>query len=320
MSGARVVAMGGGHGLAQVLTALRGIGVAPTAVVTTADDGGSSGRLREELGIIAPGDLRRALLALAADRDLAVALAHRFGRGQLAGHAVGNLLLVALAEQAGGDFVAALDRAGRLLRCRGRVLPSTTEPVVLRASVAGHEVTGQVRLTEIHGHIERVWLDPEPTATAAAVKAVREADVVILGPGSLYTSVVANLCVPGLRDALVETAATVVQVANLRTQTGETEGLDAAGHVEALVRHAPGLIVDVVLLHDGPLPAGQGRPLGTDLEHPAVRRALTANLVGDGGPGALSHDPQRLGAALAGLLGRQHTRDAALLRSARGRE
>lgn len=315
----RVVAIGGGHGLARCLQALRLLEVEPTAVVTAADDGGSSGRLRRDLQIIAPGDMRMALLTIARNRSLAVALGHRFARGQLEGHALGNLLLVALAEQAGGDFLTALDTAAELLDCAGRVLPSTASVVELKARVGGRRVEGQVRVATARGPIERVWLEPgDPPVTPDAAKAVSSADLVVLGPGSLFTSVIANLLVPGLAQSLRETAARVVYVGNVRTQPGETTGLDAQGHVGALLAHAPGLRLDAVVLHTDPAGTrggsteeGAGEPLGEDLDVPRACQVLRADVVvreGDGRPGQ-SHDPQRLARVLAPLLvGREESR------------
>lgn len=303
----RVVALGGGHGLARGLQALRELGVAPTAVVTVADDGGSSGRLRRDLDIIAPGDLRMALLTLARNRPLATALAHRFARGQLEGHALGNLFLVALAEQAGGDFVAALDTAGTLLDCAGRVLPATGDAVQLKARVAGEQVEGQVSVATARGRIERVWLEPEdPSVCEEAVEALHTADLVVLGPGSLFTSVIASLLVPGLAEVLTATTARVVYVGNILTQPGETSGLDAVAHVEALLTHAPGLRLDAVILHDGPEGAGEGEPLGVHLVHPRVREVVRADLVARDSDGRVGwgHDPHRLAAALAPLVDR----------------
>jgi uncharacterized cofD-like protein len=185
----RIVAIGGGHGLSRVLAACRRMDVAPTAVVTVADDGGSSGRLRRDLGIIALGDLRMALLALAADSELAEVLAHRFARGHLEGHALGNLLLVALSERADGDMIEALRVAERLLSCNGSVLPSTLEPVHIAARVAGRLVEGQEAITNSPGQLEAIWLEPhDPAACDDAVAAVQAADAIVLGPGSLFTS------------------------------------------------------------------------------------------------------------------------------------
>ncbi|HUH06437.1 MAG TPA: gluconeogenesis factor YvcK family protein [Egibacteraceae bacterium] len=296
-----VVALGGGHGLARALSALRLLGASPTAVVTVADDGGSSGRLRRDLGIIAPGDLRMALLALARDDAFADALAHRFASGDLAGHALGNLLLVALAERRGGDFVAALDEAGRLLRCAGRVLPATTSPVQLHARIAGAEVEGQVRVMTSEGPIEQVWLSPRDAAACGpAIEAIDGAELIMLGPGSLFTSVLATLLAPGIADAVMRSAATVVYVANISTQPIETAGFDARAHVAALVHHLPGLTLDAVVLHDGPPAPGPGAPIGTELEHPAVRSVVTADLLArdDDDRPASGHDPLRLAGAV----------------------
>lgn len=301
----RVVAIGGGHGLARALAALRRLGLDPTAVVTVADDGGSSGRLRRDLDIIAPGDLRMALLALARNRPLASVLAHRFTRGQLEGHALGNLLLVALAEQAGGDFVAALDAAARLLDCAGRVLPSTADPVQLKAQVSGEQVEGQARVATARGRIERVWLEPpDPPVSTEAAAAVRSADVVILGPGSLFTSVIASLLVPGLAEALSTARGRVVYVVNILTQPGETSGFDAQAHVDALLTHIDGLRLDAAVLHDGPAGEGDGDPVGADLESPRVGQVLRADVAARGPDGRAvgGHDPERLADALAPLV------------------
>jgi uncharacterized cofD-like protein len=301
----RVVAIGGGHGLAKALTALRQLEVEPTAVVTVADDGGSSGRLRRDLGIIAPGDLRMALLALARDERLADALRHRFVRGELEGHALGNLLLVALAERAGGDFVDALDAAAAMLDCAGRVLPATTVPVQLKAAVAGEELHGQVQVAEATGRIDRIWLEPtDPPACAAAVRSIEQADLVLLGPGSLFTSVAATLLVPDVGAAVAASAAPVVAVLNITTQPGETSGLSCAAHVDALLEHLPGADLDIALVHDGPRGIGDGEPLGTDLEHPRVGRVVRADVLSRdarGMPG-WGHDPRRLADALAPIV------------------
>lgn len=299
-----VVALGGGHGLARALMALRGLGVRPTAVVTVADDGGSSGRLRQDLNIIAPGDLRMALLALARNRTLADALAHRFPRGQLAGHALGNLFLVALAERADGDFVQALDAAASLLDCEGRVLPATTLPVSLEAKVSGEQINGQARVTRAGGRVERIWLEPiDPPACPEAERAIDEADTVVLAPGSLFTSIAAVLLVPQLAEALARTSARVVMVANVATQTGETDGLDLSAHVNSLLAHVPGVTLDALVAHEGPCPDGV-QSLGTDIRDPrvgSVRRADVITRRRDGSVIAV-HDPERLAAILAPLL------------------
>lgn len=256
-----VVALGGGHGLAASLEALRLVTDRITAVVTVADDGGSSGRLRAEFDVLPPGDLRMALAALCDDtewghqwRDV---LQHRFaGDGQLAGHAVGNLLIVSLWDLL-GDTVGGLDLVGRLLNARGRVLPMAAVPLNIEASVMGADPTQPLEITTVRGQVEvattrgrvlTVHLNPEePPACDEAVAAIRAADWVILGPGSWFTSVMPHLLVPGIRDALLDTSARRILTLNLVMHTGETVGFSAADHLEALAVHAPDLHLDYVL-------------------------------------------------------------------------
>ena len=300
-----VVGIGGGHGLSRVLAALRLLGVRPTAVVTVADDGGSSGRLREEHGVVALGDMRMALYTLAEHPGLAPLIQHRFGAGELKGHALGNLVLLALLEMSDGDLVVALDQAAALLHCAGRVLPATTQAVQLHAQVGNHEVGGQVRVATASEPVRRVWLEPaSPEACPEAVEALDAADVVVLGPGSLFTSILATLLVPGIAKAVTAGHARVLVVGNLLTQPGETSDFDATAHVAALVAHVPELQVDTMLLHDGAAIDGSGRPLGTRVEHPAVARVVTADLAlrGPAGEAVAIHDPQRLADALGPLL------------------
>jgi len=257
-----VVAMGGGHGLAASLRALRLLTDQLTAVVTVADDGGSSGRLREEFGVLPPGDLRMALAALCDDtewghqwRDV---LQHRFaGEGQLGGHAVGNLLIVSLWDLL-GDTVGGLDLVGRLLNARGRVLPMASVPLNIEASVMGADqgrpfeistVLGQAAVAKTAGRVISLRLNPqEPPACEEAVGAIQAADWVILGPGSWFTSVIPHLLVPGIHDALVSTSAKRVLTLNLVMDTVETVGFSAKNHLEVLAAHAPGLRLDFVLV------------------------------------------------------------------------
>ncbi len=297
----RVVAIGGGHGLSRVLAACRRLRVSPTAVVTVADDGGSSGRLRRDLGIIALGDLRMALLALARHDALAEALAHRFERGHLRGHALGNLLLVALAEAAQGDVLAALTRAEELLDCDGAVLPSTTVPVHIAAQVSGTRLSGQATITASRGRLESIWLEPrDPPACAAAVSAVRSADTVVLGPGSLFTSVIVNLLVPDVRRAVRETDALLVHVANVQAPPGETSQLALRDQVELLQSTLGRRSLDAVIVHDGPRPPGPGMPLRALAELPGAPRVVTADLLQRDALGQVTaaHDAERLAAAL----------------------
>lgn len=255
-----VVSLGGGHGLAASLSALRYLTTQITAVVTVADNGGSSGRLRDELGVLPPGDLRQALAALCGDDDWgqtwAKVLQHRFtSEGELHGHAVGNLLIVALWELL-GDHVDALDWIGQLLGARGRVLPMSSVPLDITAEVrlagAGPTdltaVRGQVEVASIDGEVVTVALDPpDPPACPEAVEAILAADWVVVGPGSWYTSVIPNLLVPGIFKALHETAARRIVVLNLAEQPGETDGLTSENHLEVLAAHAPKLRIDYVL-------------------------------------------------------------------------
>jgi uncharacterized cofD-like protein len=258
-----VVALGGGHGLSASLSALRLMSDRLTAVVTVADDGGSSGRLRDELDVLPPGDLRMALAALCDDsewgRTWSAMLQHRFSsKGELDNHAMGNLLIVALWELL-GDEVEGLDWVGRLLGARGRVLPMASVPLVVEADVrhagrpgepspALETVVGQSRVAVTEGRIEQLRLLPaDPPASPEAVQAVLDADWVVLGPGSWYSSVLVHLLVPELADALHTTKARRCVTLNLSAENGETEGLTAVDHLEALHKHAPGLRIDAVL-------------------------------------------------------------------------
>ena len=283
----RVVAIGGGHGLAATLRAVRTYTDQVTAIVSVADDGGSSGRLRELLHIIPPGDLRKCLVALAEPGSLlASSFEYRFSEEELAGHALGNLILAGLIDGA-NDPVAALDEACRLLGVRGRVLPATTDPVVLKADSEGGSVAGQVAVMGTD-KIRRVSLVPtDPKAPAQAVAALAEADQIIVGPGSLFTSVLAAIAVPDIQEALRRSTARKVYVCNLRPQIPETEAFDVGMHVEALVAH--GVEVDVAVCDSDGLPLGDPRIEIIDT------RLARAN--------GLAHDPAKLASVLVDLLG-----------------
>ncbi len=283
----RVVALGGGHGLAATLAAARRYADDICAIVSVADDGGSSGRLRAAFGIPAPGDVRKCLVALADPDSLwTSAFEHRFDAGELEGHAFGNLVLAGLAAST-GDFEQALAEAGRLLGAVGRVVPATVEPVVLKAIVGGDSITGQALVARSEG-ITGVSLVPaDAKAPEAALTALARADQVVIGPGSLFTSVLAVVVVPDVREALAATPGRKVYVCNLRPQLPETAGYDVAAHLDALRAH--GLEVDVVLCHPGSLPVGR-------LDVECVERPVARQ---DG----LGHDPALLAAALEDLLG-----------------
>ncbi len=304
-TGPRAVALGGGHGLAASLAALRRVTGELTAIVTVADDGGSSGRLRRDFGVLPPGDLRMALAALCGDDEWGTTwskvVQHRFGGDcDLAGHSVGNLLIVALWELL-GDTVAGLDWVGRLLGTGGRVLPMAAVPLDIVAEVVGadparpHEVStvrGQAECASTPGQVRSIaLLPPDPPAVPEAVRAVLEADWVVLGPGSWFTSVLPHLLVPELSAALHVTTARRLLVLNLAPQPGETEGFSPHKHLEVLAGHAPALTVDVVLADTQA--AGTGNL--ADLEKAAA--VLGARLVmadvaaADGTP---RHDPRLL--------------------------
>ena len=295
----RVVAFGGGHGLAASLEALRQLSTGLTAIVTVADDGGSSGRLRRELGTLPPGDLRMALAALAGDGDWeqlwAKVYQHRFeGDGDLKGHAVGNLVLTALADLL-GDPVGALDASARLLGAAGRVLPLSTAPLEIVADVVGLspddpgatvEVRGQVAVATTPGQVVGVRLEPaEPPGCPEAVEAIYAADWAVLGPGSWFTK------------ALAGTRAHRLVALNLSPQPGETDGFSPATHLEVLAAHAPDLEVDVVLADSSAVVDGE-----TELRECAAglgAKLVIADLACD--DGTPRHDVARLSAAYADI-------------------
>jgi uncharacterized cofD-like protein len=287
MSAPSVVALGGGHGTAVTLRAARRYAGTITGVVSVADDGGSSGRLRELLNVVALGDMRKCLVALAEeDSPLALAFEHRFEEGELGGHALGNLILAGLVE-ATGDLVAGVRAAADLLGAEGDVLPATSEKVVLKAESAGGSVAGQVAVMATSG-IDKVELVPgDAQPPPLAVQRIRQADQIVIGPGSLFTSVLAASAVRGIAEALQESRGQRVYVCNLWPQLPETAGFDVAAHVEALVRHD--VAVDVVVCD-----STQGVPVG----NPGVA-VVDVPLTGSN---VHVHSPARLAQALSGLL------------------
>jgi uncharacterized cofD-like protein len=306
----RIVALGGGHGLYATLSAARRLTPHVTAVVTVADDGGSSGRLRSELDVLPPGDLRMALAALASDsphgRLWATIIQHRFGgSGALAGHPIGNLMLAGLNEVL-ADPVAALDELGRILGIHGRVLPMCPVGLGIEADVQGLEsdprmsrvIRGQVAIATTVGKVRRVRLLPgDPPATRQAVDAIMAADLVVLGPGSWFTSVLPHLLVPDLLDALVRTAARRVVALNLAAQPGETAGFSPQQHLEVLAAHAPGLRLDAVVADTDAVSDARGLMSGVSAL--GGRLVLAPVAAGDG---TARHDPERLSAAYREVL------------------
>jgi uncharacterized cofD-like protein len=300
---ARVVVLGGGRGLSSSLSALGMLAVDRTAVVSVADDGASSGKLRAELGILPPGDFRKALVALAspdaAGQEVAALFEHRFASGAtLAGHAVGNLVLAGLFDSL-GDPLAALARATTMVGGGGTVLPMAGQPLELVGRVDGVLVRGQAALVETPGRIEDLYLEPaEATACPEAVEAVRSADAVVLGPGSWFTSVLPHLMLPELAKAVA--ASPVVLVLNLASGPGETAGMSAADHVAALTRLAPEVRPAVVLADPSVLGGTAGHEdLRREAESRGGRLVVAPVALPDGGS---RHDAPLLAAALRSVL------------------
>ncbi len=283
----RAVAVGGGHGTAVSLRALKSLTPEVTGVVSVADDGGSTGRLRALLDVAAVGDLRKCLVALAdPENPLTRSFEHRFAVGELAGHAVGNLLLVGLID-ATGDLEESVRALAEVMGVTGAIVPASTEGVELVATTGHGATRGQSEVART-GAIERIRLEPRLVAAPiAAVEAIERADVVLVGPGSLFTSVLAACVVPGVTQALAATRARTLYVANLHPQVPETEGFSLADHVEALERH--GVVPDAVLVDArGPY------------AHQACARPVVRADLADGR--GLVHDVQKLASAVAALL------------------
>jgi uncharacterized cofD-like protein len=307
--GPKVVAVGGGTGLSALLRGMKDRTGNLTAIVTVADDGGSSGRLRRTLGLPPPGDVRNCLAALSDDEDLLTQLfQYRFtGEGELEGHAFGNLLIAALAGVT-GSFERAVLESGRVLAIRGRVLPATLVDVSLVADKAhsvdaqAFRIEGESSIPAVPGQVRRVALEPnDAPAYPEAIRALLAADLIAIGPGSLYTSILPNLLVPEIADAIRASRAFKVYICNIATQSGETDGYDCAGHLQALEEHTGQGLIDVMLVNDcrveafpdGVAPVhlagnGLGLPVATD------------DIADPDRPG--HHDPQRLADSLLRLL------------------
>jgi uncharacterized cofD-like protein len=307
--GPRIVAVGGGTGLATLLRGLKHHTTNLTAIVTMADDGGSSGRLRRSLGLPPPGDLRNCLAALSDDEKLLTQLfQYRFRRGEeLEGHAFGNLFIAALAGVT-GSFDRGLLEAARVLLVRGRVLPSTLEDIVLTADktpmmdVQAVRIEGESRIPGVPGRIRHVYLEPnDPPAYPLAIQALLNADMIVIGPGSLYTSILPNLLVPDIVHAIRASRAFKVYVCNVATQPGETDGYDCPAHVAALESHVGDSLVDLVLANDEPQP---DLPTGLTAVSAAGNgsgwQAHCADLVDSERP--WRHDSEKLAASLISLL------------------
>ncbi|MSQ24091.1 MAG: YvcK family protein [Chloroflexi bacterium] len=310
--GPKIVVIGGGTGLSVALRGLKQYTSHLTAIVTVADDGGSSGRLRRELGVLPPGDFRNCLVALADVEPLMETLfQYRFSNqgSDLDGHSFGNLFIVAMSEVA-GNFERAISEASRVLAVRGQVLPSTLEDVTLCAELGDEVVEGESSISASTLPIQRVFLQPDnPPAYPEAVKAIHEADLVVVGPGSLYTSVLPNLLVRGVADALVTTQALKVYVCNVATQPGETDGYGSGEHLEALLRHLPTTEnpFDFVVVNDRlglPMPpTGKVAPVPPIVDSSLNVKVITADVVDEAN--AVRHDSAKLAQVLVRLCEQQ---------------
>ncbi len=313
--GPKIVAIGGGTGLSTLLRGLKEHTSNLTAIVTVADDGGSTGRLRQEFGVVAPGDLRQCIAALAEAEPLMSKLfQYRFTEGTgLEGHSFGNLFIVAMSEVT-GNFEAAIHEASRVLNVRGAILPSTLEDVTLSARTHEDEVVhGEHNISERGSGIRDLYLNPAHVeAHPDAVRAILDADLVLIGPGSLYTSVLPNLLVDGIRKALFQTSAMKVFVCNVATQHGETDGFGVADHLVTIERHTgPDLIQAVVANNNivSELPqAWHSAPVtvasGTLTAFPRVR-LVEADVVAE--ENRYRHDPEKLAATILRLYDSRHT-------------
>ena len=254
--GPKIVVIGGGTGLSALLRGLKEYTCNLTAIVTVADDGGSSGKLRHEMGIIPPGDIRNCLVALADTENIMDDLfSYRFETGTLKGHSLGNLFLAGMADTF-GDFQKGVEHIGKVFALRGNVYPSTLEQVVLVADLAdGTSVKGETAVRDTQGRIKRVYLEPgDSQPIPEALRALEEADLIVLGPGSLYTSVLPNLLVDGLREKIREVEAPCVYVCNIMTEPGETDGYQVSDHLQAIMDHCGSDFVDVVLANNQEIP------------------------------------------------------------------
>lgn len=310
--GPKIVVIGGGTGLSVLLRGLKSHTSNITAIVTVADDGGSSGRLREELGILPPGDIRNCMVALADTESLLDQLfQYRFKDGQyLEGHSMGNLLLAAMTNITGG-FDKGIKAMSRLLSIRGRVLPATLEKVVLTARTRdGQLISGESAIPASGQAISRVSLEPECQALPEALEAIREADLIVIGPGSLYTSVLPNLLIKDLAATIKGARGIRVYVCNVMTQPGETTGYGAADHVQAIVDHVGHGIIDYVLVNNEEIPRGliaKYLEQGAETVSPDTDRlkrmgfqVVPAKLVYKSN--LVRHHPDKLSRAVIGLL------------------
>ncbi|MEH2298003.1 gluconeogenesis factor YvcK family protein [Nostoc sp.] len=318
--GPKIVVIGGGTGLSTLLRGLKTYSANITAIVTVADDGGSSGRLRQEFGVLPPGDIRNCLAALADEEKLLTELfQYRFRAGDgLTGHSFGNLFLTAMSDIT-GDLEQAVAASSKVLAVRGQVLPATLSDVRLWAELAdGRRIDGESSIPKAGGKIVKIGCIPaNPPAVPAAIKALKEADYIIIGPGSLYTSLIPNLLVPEIADAIAQTNAPRIYICNIMTQPGETEGYTVADHIRAIdAACGQRRLFDAVLIHKKP-PSEQSliryaqqnsHPVFLDREAVTQlgRRIVPANVLYEDETGFVRHNPQKLAQVLLRWYGRAH--------------
>lgn len=310
-NGPKIVAIGGGTGLSMLLKGIKNITNNITAVVTVGDDGGSSGRLRTEFGVLPPGDIRNCIAALAKDEDLVTKLfQYRFKRGEgLEGHSFGNLFLSALCAIT-GDMVRAIKESSNVLSIRGVVLPSTLDDMKLIATMEdGRVIYGESNIPEAHGKIKKIYTDPQRcTALPEVIHAIREADLIILGPGSLYTSVIPNLLIDGISEEIIISNAKKIYVCNIMTQPGETDGYSVSDHIRALFTHAGcNKLVDAVIMNDY-IPSNLAQKYQQAGSYPVVIdeeniknlgvKLFTKKLIQDSKEGLVRHSSARVARAI----------------------
>ena len=307
--GPRIVVIGGGTGLSVLLRGLKEYTDNLTAIVTVADDGGSSGRLRKDMSVLPPGDFRNCLVAMSDAESLVQELfQYRFDQGNgLEGHSFGNLFIVAMTNVT-GSFEKALYESSRVLAVHGQILPATVANLSLSARLTdGSVVQGESSITQLGGGIDRVFIDPaEAEAYPPAIETIKEAHLIVVGPGSLYTSILPNLLVSGIAEAIEGSRASKVYVCNVATQHGETDGYTVSDHVEALQKHTFPTVVDYVVANDSQTewdPKFLGQPVELDAERLSHVRAVTDALMDEDHP--VRHDPKKLGQVIMDLYHRK---------------
>ncbi|MDD3375398.1 MAG: YvcK family protein [Candidatus Omnitrophica bacterium] len=312
--GPKIVAMGGGHGIANLLLGLKEYTSNLIAIVTVADSGGSSGRLREEFNIVAPGDIRNCLVALAdAPALMGDLFQFRFSQdSELKGHNFGNLFLTAMVQLTGGDFEKAVKESSKVLAIRGKVIPSTVNDVHLVAEYMDGSITeGEASIPKANVPIKRLYLKPEDTKpTQEALDAIATADVIILGPGSLYTSIIPNLIINGMTEAIEKSSAFKIYICNVMTQQGETEGYSASDHVRVLMEHTSPKIIDAALINNMQAPVDALKRYEEENSHPVIAdsdkiKTLGAKVAAEdllGVDDYVRHDSKKLTQALINLI------------------